>query len=627
MTQISDEQLFPDLRGQGMIAVDLETCDPELRSKGSGAHRGAFAAGLAIATEAGFSQYYPIRHRDGPNMDPAKVLGWAAEQMKIPVPKVGANLLYDIGFLNLEKCPPAGPFYDVQVAEPLIAEDRFSYSLEAIMQQRFGEKKPTDELDAWLQQRFGKKKSEYLSHIWEAPPDLVATRALTDVRAPLRIFKQQREEMERDNLWDLFTMESKLIPMLAAMRQRGVKINVPATEQMRDKFVADKAAVLAEVRRMTGVDVQIWAADSIARVFDSLNIPYPRTPKTDKPSFTAPFLEAQEHPVAGLIKEARRLDKMIGTFLEGGMLNRHHNGRLYTQFNQLRSDEGGTVSGRFSSQGPNLQFIPVRTDDGKRIRKLFLPDDGQLWYKLDYSQIEYVLMIHDAVTARLKGAREIADKYISDENADFHQLVAEMTGLSRSRAKTINFGLAYGEGVDKLCRQLGLTRQEGEDLIAQYHARAPFMKPLIQGCSGLAARTGEIRTLMNRRRTFNMWELSKWNKQTKSFDKVYLRNRAPGSKRAFTHKALNARTQGSAADIMKQAMVDAWESGVISVLGVPQLTVHDELDGSCPDTAEGREAVQELARIMERCVELSVPLRVDPELGPNWGETQALVSN
>ena len=616
---------LPSLEGHGAISVDVETKDPMIKVRGSGAHvpEETFVAGVAVATEAGFREYFPVRHEEGGNVDPAPVFGWLREELRREdQPKIGANLLYDVGFLAQEDVEMRGPLWDVQIAEPLLDENAFTYNLDRISMHHLGEGKVDEEMDAYLVARYGDKKNPK-QHIWRAHASKVRDYAIGDVDRPLRIFAKQRPELERQDLWELFEMESKLIPLLAKMRRRGVRVDVSKAEKMRDECVRKREGLVEEIKRLTGIQIASSGMGSeIVRVLQQIGITeFPLTPKTKKPSITAPYVESIGHPTTEMIVEVRKLDKLVGTFLEGCILRQHHRGRVHCQFNQMKGEDGGTVTGRFSSSKPNLQFIPVRTELGKMIRSIFQPDEGHVWYKLDYSQIEYVLMIHDAVTLNLRGAREVAQNYTDDEDADFHQLVADMTGLSRSRAKTINFGLAYGEGVEKLCRQLGLSRDEGEALIREYHRGAPFMKPLINGCMEAAKRNGEIRTLMKRKRRFPYWEI--WDRKNKK--KVVVPHRIAGAERAFCHKALNARTQGSAADVMKAAMVDLIDSGVVDTLGAPQLTVHDELDGSMPDTREGREAIQEMKRVMENCVQLSVPLRVDPETGPNWGECSKIV--
>jgi DNA polymerase-1 len=429
--------------------------------------------------------------------------------------------------------------------------------------------------------------------------------------------------LEQKNLWDLFQLESRLIPMLLAMKARGVLVNLKKAQAMRDRLVAERDALVDEVKRATGHEVDIWAAKSIAAAFSALGLEYPLTPKTKQPSFTATFLDRHEHPMCQMIVEARRKDKMVGTFLDGGIFESHVQGRIHTQFNQLKSDEGGAISGRFSSSSPNLQFIPVRTEEGRLIREMFEPEKGRKWYKLDWSQIEYRLMVHDAAHLGFPGAREVVQQYVDDPDVDFHQIVADMTGLSRSSAKTINFGLAYGEGEEKLARQLGLSADEAHELLSEYHRRAPFLRRLMTHMSSLAAKTGEVRTLLNRLRTFNTWEAKRRNPETGKLEVFFVRQRIPGSKRAFTYRALNARIQGGAADIMKKAMVDIWESGVCDDLGgVPCLTVHDELDGELPPGRVAKAALMEMKRMMEQVVELSVPLKVDLGIGANWAEAK-----
>jgi DNA polymerase-1 len=611
------EELFPSLAGQGMIGLDLETKDPELRTQGTALHRGdARIAGVAVATETGFRRYYPVGHEEGPNLDRAKVMSWLQVQLATSQPKVGARLIYDYSFLAKEGIKVEGPLYDVQVAEPLLDENRFQFGLEQLSRDYLGIGKQDEELDAYLVTRFGKKNPK--GSIWRAPASVVAPYAIGDVVQPLQIFAKQKVELVKQDLWDLFLMESKLIPMLAAMNLRGVRVDLDRTEAMLGELTKRQEKIEREIKRRTGIAPQIWAAASLQKIFDEIGLPYGRTPKTNQPSFTAHFLDRVSHPVVDLVLEARKLDKLRGTFLQGCILDHHVRGRVHCQFNQLKGEDGGAVTGRFSSSLPNLQFIPIRSETGRLIRSLFLPDEGQAWYKKDYSQIEFRLLVHDAEQLDLPGAGDVAEQYRTNPDVDFHLVVAEMAGLDRQKAKTINFGLAYGEGKDKLAAQLGLPIEEAEDLLRGYHKKVPFMRPLSQHCMGKAAKEGEIITLLGRKRRFNSWETT----DRRTGKKTILRHPIPGARRAFTHAALNARTQGSAADIMKQAMVETWESGVCDVLGVPQLTVHDELDGSLPKTKAGREAVREMNRIMESAAHLRVPLRVDSGVGPNWGEAE-----
>jgi DNA polymerase-1 len=343
-------------------------------------------------------------------------------------------------------------------------------------------------------------------------------------------------------------------------------------------------------------------------------VDYPRTPKTKAPSFTKEWLAACPHPVAKAIHEIRHLDKLRETFIKGAILDHHYKGRIHASFNQLRSDASGTVSGRFSSSQPNLQQIPLRTKEGELVRTLFLPDPGHDFGTTDFSQIEFRLLAATAAEQGLRGAQTFIDAYNNDPKTDFHAVVAEMTGLPRLQAKTITFAIAYGAGAAKIATQLGLDLAAGTKVLNDYHRRAPFMRPLTNLWMEEADRAGQIKTILGRVRRFPLWETTNGRGE-----RFYSRKRTMGANRAFTYRALNAYIQGSAADILKQAMALIWESGVCAVLGAPHLTVHDELDVSVPKTKAGKEAFKEMVHIMETAVEMSIPLVVDSGLGKNWG--------
>jgi DNA polymerase I-like protein with 3'-5' exonuclease and polymerase domains len=369
---------FPSLVGMGAIAVDVETFDPQLKERGPGAHRDGYIAGIAIGTEAGYRCYYPVAHEAGQNLPKEDVLSWLRRELNRDVPKIGANLIYDLTFLSAAGVDVRGPFYDVQVAEPLLDENRFTYSLESLAQKYLGEHKVEQTLSDWMTQAFGKKDK---NAIWKAPSDIAAPYAVGDVDLPLRIFARQQVELKkRGRLWDLFVLESKLIPMLLAMRQRGVRVDLDQAEQLYKTLTKQQAKTSNQIRHLTGVEIAPWNARSLAKVFNHLGLKYPYTPKTEAPSFTKAWLEHHPHPVTDLIRRVRHLDKLRQTFIKG-ILEKHINGRIYTQFHQLRSDSNGTVTGRMSSSLPNLQQIPVRSEEGKLIRSIFLPEDGQRWFK------------------------------------------------------------------------------------------------------------------------------------------------------------------------------------------------------------------------------------------------------
>lgn len=630
---------LPSLAGQGLIAIDVETFDPDLRTRGPGAGRDGYICGVAVGTQAGYRQYFPVRHQNGPNMDQAQVFGWLSEQLSTNTPKVGANLLYDLEYFAAAGVKVCGPFYDVQIAEPLLDETQLSYSLENIARRRIGEGKRHEQMNDWLIGAYGKDNIK--SNIWRAPPQVVGPYAEGDVDLPLRIFADQEPHLQRENLWDLFQTEAGLVPMLLAMRQRGVRVNIDKAEALRQQVLDRQKKALAQIKSTTGIEPDIWASDSIAKLFDHLGIEYPRTEKTNAPSFRKGWLEQVTNPVAKLLVEARRLDKFRGTFLEGYILEGHVKGRLYCQFHQLRSDEGGTVSGRFSSSLPNLQNIPIRDPElGPLIRELFVPEENQDWFKMDWSQIEFRLAVHYASKLRLYGSDKVVEQYQTDPSTDYHQVTAQLTGLPRKEAKSINFGIIYGLGMEALCTSLGVDREEGETIVRQYNSKLPFVRPLYNKVMWHAREHGEIKTLSGRKRRFKMWTKNEftaddtwakgktiWSEDTLREEGRFVLDKDDGGKlvggeyRAYVHKALNALLQGSAADIMKKAMLQIWESGVVASLGAPHLTVHDELDGSLPRTPEATEALAELRNIMQTCVSLEIPLVSDQSIAPSWGHT------
>ncbi|MDC3268060.1 DNA polymerase, partial [bacterium] len=360
--------------------------------------------------------------------------------------------------------------------------------------------------------------------------------------------------------------------------------------------------------------VQIWAARSIEQIFKKKNLDYPVTAKTGAPSFTKNFLQNHPNPVVQQIAHAREINKSHTTFIDT-ILKHSHKGRIHAEINQIRSDQGGTVTGRFSYNNPNLQQIPARNKElGPRIRSLFIPEEGCTWGCFDYSQQEPRLVTHYAsmdknsqnITA--EGLEDVLEAYLQHD-ADFHKIVADMANIPRSQAKTINLGLFYGMGKNKLQAELGLDKAEAEELFQKYHGRVPFVKQLTYSVMERAQDSGRIRTLLGRRCRFNLWEPRQFGVHKALPKEEAEREHGPGMiKRAYTYKALNKLIQGSAADMTKKAMVDLYKEGI-----VPHIQVHDELDISVNGNAD------KIKDIMESAVELEIPNKVDYESGPNWG--------
>jgi DNA polymerase I-like protein with 3'-5' exonuclease and polymerase domains len=638
---------FPDLSGAKEICVDTETRDDELKTKGPGVRRGGYLVGVALATNDGFRGYYPFDHESGTQFDRDKIHRYLREQLALQgQPKIGANILYDLDYLEHAGIKVRGPFFDIQVAEPLIDENRpksGGYSLDTLAKDYLGEEEGKDEnlMDAYAASRGWTGKS--VAHLWRMPPEYVGPYAEADVDRTLRIWERQQPLLDEEALSEVFDMETRLIPMLLQMRQQGVLINVEKTEQLIEETEKKIQGLVAQIRKDSGINVDIWAARSLAKAFDRLRLKYPRTAKTNEPSFTAQWLERHSHPVAQAIREARKLDKFVGTFLKGQINDLHINGRLHPQFNQLRGDEYGTVTGRFSCSLPNLQFIPNRDPVlGPLTRSLFLPESDCDWGRADYSQIEIRILAH---YARGASGRAIVRAFCEDPNLDYHQWGADNANIDRKQAKTINFGVIYGMGVQLLASQLGLTYNQAKSLLDVYHDKLPFLRQTTSQAMRIAQGRGYVKTILGRRRRFNRWEPRDWklarahpelaaNDRETCLENIrgYIRDLkeagvkgkdAPfpkvAAQRFGTYKAFNAIDQGSAADIMKKAMVDCYEAGIFDKLPC-HLTVHDELDVSVPRTKEGREAFKEMVHLMENTYKLKVPMIVDSDTGDNWGD-------
>jgi DNA polymerase I-like protein with 3'-5' exonuclease and polymerase domains len=391
------------------------------------------------------------------------------------------------------------------------------------------------------------------------------------------------------------------------MRFLGVRVDVEQAQKLKEELHTEEKECLQIVKKETGVDTQIWAARSIAQVFQKLNLPYDSTEKTNSPSFTKNFLQNHPHPLVKRIARAREINKAHTTFIDT-ILKHSYKGRIHAEINQLRGDNGGTVTGRFSYSNPNLQQIPARNKElGPRIRSLFIPEEGHTWGCFDYSQQEPRLVVHYATLQNLYGVDEVLESY-KGGNADFHTIVADMAEIPRSQAKTINLGLFYGMGKNKLQAELGISKEKSEDLFRQYHNKVPFVKQLMDNVMQRAQSSGKIRTLLGRLCRFHLWEPNQFGIHKALPHDTALMEHGPGIKRAYTYKALNRLIQGSAADMTKKAMIDLHKEGII-----PHIQVHDELDISVNNNAD------RIKEIMEDAVSLEVPNKVDYESGPNWG--------
>lgn len=622
---------FPNLSSAKIIAFDTETKDPSLKTKGPGwARHDGNIIGASIAVE-GASWYFPIRHETCPeqNMDPTQVLRWLDYVLSTNVPKVGANLIYDVGWLAEEGVRVGGPLYDVQFAEALLNSEAPDVSLEALSQHYLGHGKITSVLYEWLSMWFGGNADDrQRKWLYKAPPSLVGPYAEGDAAQPLAILNAQWPLMHKRGVLDLFSIECRLIPLLVKMRMKGAPVSIEKAHSIYDRLTERMGVLEQEFNYIAGTQVNEGSGDSMERAFNTLGLSVPtkfdKRNQVHKRTFEAAALEQIEHPFAEKVLEFRKLKKVANVFIKSYIIDKNVNGRIHCQFHPLKSDESGARSGRFASSDPNLQNIPVRTEEGKLVREAFVATEGCTWEKWDYSQIEYRMMAHFAVG---QGADLVRQTFNDNPDTDYHEYVGDIIKdlaqieLERRPIKTINFGLIYGMGKPELAKRLKLSRAAAEDLFKVYHSSAPFIKATMDAAAEEANMFGMVTTILGRKSDFNLWGPKEFDptKPGLPYGEALLRYGAV--ERSYTHKALNRKLQGSAADIMKKAMVDCYEAGVFDDdygVGIPILTVHDELDFDAHQP-EHHPAWLEMQRIMENCVPTLVPIRIDRSRGPSWG--------
>ena len=601
---------YRDLSEAKEIAIDLETRDDGI-TKGIGAGWATGAGeiiGFAVATE-GWQGYYPFGHFGGGNLIKEQVMRYMHDVCSLPCTKIFHNAQYDVGWLQAYGIDVKGEIIDTMVAGALIDENRYTYKLNALAKDYIGELKAETDLIEAAKAHGVDPKME----MWKLPAEHVGYYAEQDARLTYLLWQRFKHEIRQQNLETIWELEKNLLPILIKMRKQGIRVNVEKAEQLQMDFSKKEKVLLSKIKKLVGKDVDIWAARQIGFAFDKLGIDYPKTPKTGEPSFTQNWLMNSKQEISKLIVEAREINKFHNTFLNS-IMKYEHKGRIHGEINQLRSDSGGTVSGRLSMSNPNLQQLPARNKDfGPLIRGLFLPEEGHKWGSFDYSQQEPRLVVHYAASIGegYEGSQELVEAY-TNADADFHQTVADLVGIDRKQAKTIGLGLMYGMGKNKLANMLGVSFDEAKELINKYNKRAPFVKMLSDRCMHKANSEGVIRTKLGRKCRFEMWEPKDFGVHTpERFENASAKYGSSNIKRAFTYKALNRLIQGSAADQTKQAVVECHKNGF-----TPILQIHDELCFNIKND----EDVDKIKGVMESCVKLKVPSVVDVAIGKDFGE-------
>lgn len=640
-------QAFPNLASAVAISIDVETKEPDFdHGPGWGRKKGhivGFSVGALDALGNIGRWYFPVRHEVEPeyNLDPDTCFRWLKTILETPhIPKIGANLIYDVGWLTTENIFIQGDLHDVQFAEALLNEEG-TVALDYLAQKYTGAGKETSILYEWCATAYGGDvNGKQRANIWRASPRIVGLYGEADAALPLEIIQKQWPMLHAEGLMDVYRMECDSIVLLVKMRLTGVAVDLNAAEQLYGELGGDIHRLNEQLYTQTGVRANVNSSAELAKVFDAVGLSYPHT-DAGNPSFKKEFLQGVDHPVGQTIREIREHEKIRGTFIRSYLLESNVDGRIHCSFHPLRGDEGGTRSGRFSSDSPNLQNIPVRTELGKRVRKLFVPDAGHIaWEKNDYSQIEYRFLAHFAVGP---GSDNLREEYNANPRTDYHDNTyyrlcpfmgwnpenKDTAKLYRKPVKNINFGLLYGMGKDKLSRALmeyfqgKLGKSQINELFDAYHSANPYVKATMEETGNFAKEHGFIQTILNRRSRFNAWEPRQINHQNRARSLPYelaLRNYGADIQRSETHKAINRKLQGSAADMIKRGMHRCYKEGVFDVIGVPKLQVHDELDFSViDDSPQQKEAYRYMRYVLENAIQLRVPVLVDSGRGPNWG--------
>lgn len=637
---------FPNLDGVDLAALDCETRDPDLKALGPGYCRAGdpavgraagYVVGYSLAWRRGdavHSAYLPVAHEAGENLDVGQVCSFLSDfasgrmlgnaekvACKLGTPAlVMANAPYDMGWARRSGVSLPGLIYDVQIAEPLINENRPTYKLDALAHQYLGEGKLGDELAAIASARFGIPQADAMAHLWRLSGEEVGPYARTDAELTLRVWEKQREVLASMGLIDLFLLETDLLKVLVEMTYTGVRVDVDGARQLQGKFEDELAQNVAALAGKVGREVGIWVPDDLAALASAMGhterLLYT---KTGAPSFTSGWLERQPEPEWTAVLRARKLDKALSMTIRA-IIERQVSGRIHPQYHQVRTERGGAATGRLSTSGPNMQQVPSRDEDiAPAVRALILPEPGHLIVSADWANIEPRVGVHYAHKMGLRGAAEIVAEWNKNPRTNYHKWVAGFTGLDYKFAKPMNLGLTYGMGLAKMADTLGLTIDECRPLWDTYHDKLPYVKQFARKASDTAETRGFIKTLLGRRRNFDLYGPRQYKEgmRPKLYDEA-VKEFGPHVVRWFTYRAGNAVIQGTAADLFKKAAVDLANKKLIA-----RLPVHDEFVFSVPKS-ELRDTVPIIRAVMETCVQLVVPTPVDIEVGPNWGNLKGV---
>jgi DNA polymerase-1 len=587
--------LVARLEQASVIAFDTETTSTDQMR--------AELVGISLAVEAGRAYYIPVGHLSAG--DEQLPLGQVVEALRGPMtdprlPKVGHNLKYDFVLLARYGLRVAPLAFDTMIAEWLISPTSRNLGLKNLAWVRLNAEM------TFIEDLIGKGKNQI--SMAEVSIPAAAAYAADDAEIVLRLMQQLRGELVDCHAATLFEeVEMPLVPVLADMEMAGIALDPQVLSRMSAGLSERMAAMEARIFESAGAPFNLNSPQQLSEaLFTRLGLPPPdRTRRTSTGfySTSADVLELLKgkHPVVDWILEYRELSKLKSTYVDALPLQINpRTGRVHTSFNQT-----GSVTGRIASSDPNLQNIPIRTELGRQIRRAFVAEEGRQLLSVDYSQIELRIVAHMSEDeAMLAAFRAGLDIHTATAAAIYNVPLETVSGKQRSRAKGVNFGLIYGMSPFGLTRYVDLTLAEAEDFVKAYFRQFPGVKRYLDGIRRQAAEQGYVETLLGRRRYFPA---------LKNQSNQNIRNREE-------REAINAPIQGTAADIMKIAMlgVPAALAGA-GLTGRMLLQVHDELVLECPPD-EIRETARLVSKLMQEAYPLDVPLQTEARSGPNWFE-------
>ncbi len=597
------QQLAVRLKDAKQIAFDVETTSTDAMQ--------AELVGISLATEIGQGYYLPIGHNlavtAGKQLELASILAALEAPLTDPnIPKVGHNLKYDYLVLaraGLEVTPLG---FDTMIAEWLCDPASRNLGLKNLAWVRLGlEMMPIETL-------IGSGRNQ--RSMADVSIEEVAPYAAADAEVCLQLLSELKSELKQKGHWDLFVeLEMPLIAILAQMEMAGIRLDTHFLEQLSDTMGKRLGEIEAEIFSLAGHNFNINSTQQLSRVlFDEIKLSPPdRTRKTASGHYStaAGVLEAlrDQHPIIEQILEHREISKLKSTYTDSFPSQVHpHTKRVHTSYSQT-----GSVTGRLASSDPNLQNIPIRTELGREIRRAFVAEPGHVLLSIDYSQIELRIVAHIAEDqAMIQAFLDDQDIHAATAAAVGNIKLEQVTPEMRRNAKAINFGLIYGMSAYGLTRTTELTLAEAENFVKAYFEQFPGVHHYLEQTRQYVVQDGYVATLLGRKRYFPQLAQGSTTSEV-------IRARA-------LREAINAPIQGSAADIIKLAMLRLPKRLHQESLSAQMLLqVHDELVFECPRVE--LEATAKLVQVvMQDAYKLRVPLKTDAKAGENWADMKEI---